>query len=117
MNKSRFFCVVTAGLASSGLMFLFSAAAQMQTVKPYTGEIIMTASGEFTGDWKEVRVCKDRAQCVFAVINMKTREGARLGDRWASKFEQTGNGKEVRRAETALAKSIRVQGAPAKPRP
>jgi hypothetical protein len=66
-------------------------AAVGQTPKPYAGEIVITASGQLTGDWKEVPVCKDRNPCQSAIINTKTREAARLGERWSTEFEPTGN--------------------------
>ena len=76
----------------------------------YEGETVMTRDGFLAAPWKEVRACKNKEMtegCVTAVVHAKTREIARAGAKWSSKFEPTGSGKEVRRAETAMDKAIR----------
>ena len=85
-----------------------------QTAEPSVGEVVMTQDGVLARPWKEVRACVSESHCDVAVLNARTYEVARYGERWSTKFEPTGKGKEVRRAETAMAKAIRLKG-PAKP--
>ena len=80
-------------------------------------EMIMSRSGELVAPWKYVRACRDKAltQCSTAVVNSKTREIAQVGGQWSSRFEKTGDGQEVKRAESAKAKAARLKGEQEKP--
>lgn len=74
------------------------------------GEVIVTSSGQLVPPWKEVKACI-KEKCSVAIANPETHEVARYGDRWATKFEATGNGREVRRAEAEIDKARRLKGA------
>jgi hypothetical protein len=43
------------------------------------------------------------------IVDPATREIAKLDNRWTSKFEATGNGLEVRRAESARDKAAKLK--------
>jgi hypothetical protein len=80
-------------------------------------ETIMNRNGDLVAPWKYVRACRDekRTQCSMAVVHSKTREIAKVGEQWSSRFERTGNGLEVKRAESAIAKAARLKGEATKP--
>lgn len=98
------------GLALAASMPMKAGAQGAADKRPYNGEIVMTPSGQLVAPWKEIRSCDEKGKCIVVVANPKTREIARYEGRWSSRFELTGNGRQVRRAETALAKAQRLQG-------
>jgi hypothetical protein len=49
---------------------------------------------------------------MMALMNPGTDEVARMGGVLGTDFELTGNGLEIRRAETALDRAIRLKAAP-----
>lgn len=81
--------------------------------KPAT-EIVMDASGKIVAPWTKGKSCSrleaGKEACRWVVINGQTREIARVGDKWASKFAPTGNGREVRRMESSMDKATRLAG-------
>jgi hypothetical protein len=101
------------GFFISAIALATPALASAQAVKSYAGEVVMKATGELAAGWQEMRMCVTQERCAMAVYNPTTREVARFGDRWATKFAPTGNGQEVQRAESAMAKAVRLKG-PAK---
>lgn len=88
------------------------AAVSQQTPAPYVGEIVMTANGQPAAPWMTRELCRDGAStCATALMNPETDEIAMMGGVVGTDFERTGNGQEIRRAETALAKAIRLEAA------
>lgn len=77
-----------------------------QTTPPPETELIMNASGEVVAPWTKGKTCtrsaSEQETCKWVILNGKTREIARVGDTWATKFAPTGKGLEVRRLETSL---------------
>lgn len=91
---------------------LAPAAVSQQTPAPYFGEIVMTANGQPASPWIARELCRDGANsCATALMNPETDEIAMMGGVLGTDFERTGNGQEIRRAETALAKAIRLEAA------
>lgn len=78
-------------------------------------EVVMDASGRIVAPWTKGKSCSredtGKEACRWVVLNGQTREIARVGDRWSSKFAPTGNGREVRRIEHSLDKATRLAGA------
>ena len=75
-------------------------------------EVIVSASGEIAAPWVMRELCqKSTGRCAMAVTNPETGEVARMGDVLGTDFELTGNGQELRRAETAIDKAIRLRAA------
>jgi hypothetical protein len=84
--------------------------ASAQTVSAYQGERVATADGRAVSPWVEKQYCPDAGStCQRMVVDPETGEIARLGNRVNSRFELTGNGQELRRAETAMDKAIRLK--------
>jgi hypothetical protein len=80
-----------------------------QIAQPYVGETVLDRAGALVAPWKAGRACTNENDCKPIIYHRKTGEIARFGDDWASDFVATGHGKEVWRAETAVAKAIRLQ--------
>jgi hypothetical protein len=82
-------------------------------------EVVVSSTGQVVAPWIEGQICRTGNRgCTTALYNPSTDEIARLGARLSSDFELTGHSQEVRRAETAKDKAIRLNrsgGAPAKP--
>ena len=75
-------------------------------------EVIVSATGETAAPWVRRELCqKSTGRCAMAVTNPETGEVARMGDVVGTDFELTGNGQELRRAETAIDKAIRLRAA------
>lgn len=85
------------------------ALAQVKATEPI---IVVSADGKLAAPWVEKRVCPTRGPttCRDLIINPATREIAKLDDQWTSKFKATGNGLEVRRAESERDKAVRLKG-------
>lgn len=84
-----------------------------QGARDYRGEVVMTAEGAPVLPWVSKEVCStSRGVCRNMIVNSQTGEIAILGSRLQSRFEATGNGKEVQRAESVLDKAIRLKAAP-----
>jgi hypothetical protein len=84
-----------------------------QASREYRGEVVVSSSGEVVAPWVAKRGCKRGTQeCTTFVVDPNTNEIALIGDRMGSRFERTGNGQEVRRAETALDKARRLSTKP-----
>ncbi len=79
-------------------------------------EIVMDASGKIVAPWTKGKSCSrettGKETCRWVVIHSQTREIARVGDRWSSKFAATGNGREVRRLESSMDKATRLSAGP-----
>jgi hypothetical protein len=75
-------------------------------------EVVMDASGKIVAPWTKGKSCSRqdaaREACRLVVIHGQTREIARVGDKWSSKFAPTGNGREVRRIESSMDKAKRL---------
>lgn len=71
--------------------------------------VVQSADGKLLSPWVEKRVCPTRGDttCRNVIVDPATREIAKLDNRWTSKFEATGNGLEVRRAESARDKAAK----------
>lgn len=77
------------------------------------GEIVITVDGKLAPPWGEKQACVNgTTTCKTMIVNSATNEIARMGDQLSSRFEKTGNGQEVRRAEAAKDKAIRLSRAP-----
>jgi predicted transglutaminase-like cysteine proteinase len=73
-------------------------------------EVIVSASGEPMSPWVFRQLCqKSNGRCALALMNPATGEVARMGGNLGTDFEFTGNGQELRRAETALDRAIRLK--------
>lgn len=100
-----------AALAIPALAQTSSKPAPKPAAPPVT-EVVMDASGKIVAPWTKGKSCSREATgketCRWVVINGRTREIARVGDRWASKFAPTGIGREVRRIETTMDKATRL---------
>lgn len=73
-------------------------------------EVIVSAAGETAAPWVTRELCqKSTGRCAMAVTNPETGEVARMGDVVGTDFELTGKGQELRRAETAIDKAIRLK--------
>lgn len=83
------------------------------TSKP-AADVVMDASGKIVAPWTKGKSCArqeaEKETCRWVVVNGQTREIARVGDKWSSKFAPTGNGREVRRIESSLDKATRLSG-------
>ena len=80
-----------------------------QQSSPRKGEVVIRSSGELIAPWVEVRACVgETAKCQLAVVNKETKEVARFGDRWSSRFAATGNGSEMRRVDSAPKNAVRT---------
>ncbi|MEY2758101.1 MAG: hypothetical protein RIR33_1879 [Pseudomonadota bacterium] len=76
-------------------------------------EVIVSPSGEAAAPWVFRQLCqKSTGRCMMALMNPGTDEVARMGGVLGTDFELTGNGLEIRRAETALDRAIRLKAAP-----
>lgn len=79
-------------------------------------ETVMSASGDVLTPWVRSRSCSIDAAgkevCRLVVIHSATREIARVGDTWSSKFAPTGNGSEVKRLESTMDKAVRLASSP-----
>lgn len=112
MVKSRWLpagkvCLLTAALACA------VPASSGQVSREYLGEAIVSSSGQVVAPWVAKQGCKRGTQdCVTLIVNPNTGEIALIGERMSSRFERTGNGQEVRRAETTLAKARRLSEKP-----
>jgi hypothetical protein len=77
-------------------------------------EVVMDASGKIVAPWTKGKSCTrqeaGKETCRWVVVNGQTREIARVGDKWSSKFAPTGRGREVRRIESSLDKATRLSG-------
>ena len=73
--------------------------------------VVQSADGKLLSPWVEKRVCPTRGDttCRNVIVDPATREIAKLDNRWTSKFEATGNGLEVRRAESARDKAAKLK--------
>lgn len=61
--------------------------------------VVRKADGTLVAPWVERRICvKDTGSCQSMIVNSSTNEVAQAGDRWASRFEPTGNGAEIIRS-------------------
>lgn len=95
-------------LLGTAVLSPFSASAQ--TSEPSRSERVVTAQGQPVAPWVEKRYCATEASvCEPMIVNPETGEIAKLGSRLGSRFELTGNGQELRRAETAMDKAIRLK--------
>lgn len=73
-------------------------------------EVIVSASGEPAAPWVSRELCqKSTGRCAMALMNADTGEVARMGSALGTDFELTGNGQEIRRAESAMEKAIRLK--------
>jgi hypothetical protein len=95
-------------LVAGLLVALGAATAGAQVSTPNAGEVIITSEGQPVSPWIEKKVCEDDV-CRQIVLNPETREIARLNGRLTSIFELSGNGEEVRRAESAMDRALRLQ--------
>ena len=74
------------------------------------GELIVSPDGQPVSPWVAKQACVAGTDtCKTMIVNPVTNEIAKLGDQLSSRFELTGNGQEVKRAESALAKAARLQ--------
>jgi hypothetical protein len=90
---------------------MFGLPAIAQEVTVYQGEIVVAANGELAKPWVESRACaKSTDTCKTMIVNPSTNEIAKLGDQLNSRFEATGNGLEIRRAEKTSDKAMRLRG-------
>jgi len=99
-------------LALTGLVMgvLLAPVAAGQETAAAKLEVIVSASGEATAPWVLRKLCqKSTGRCAMALMNPETGEVARMGDTLGTDFELTGNGQELRRAETALDKAVRLK--------
>jgi hypothetical protein len=96
-------------------------ATAQQTTSPSTVpapvlEAVTDASGKVLAPWIRSKSCASssggRETCQLVIINSATREIARVGDVWATKFAPTGNGSEVKRLETSFDKAKRLASSP-----
>ena len=72
-------------------------------------EVIVSASGEPAAPWVSRELCqKSTGRCAMALMNPDTGEVAQMGGVLGTEFERTGNGQEIRRAETAMDKAVRL---------
>jgi predicted transglutaminase-like cysteine proteinase len=100
-------CFLTAALACA------VPASRAQVSGDYRGEAVVSSSGEVVAPWVAKRGCKRATQeCTTLIVNPTTNEIAMIGNRMSSRFERTGNGQEVRRAEKALDKARRLSAKP-----
>lgn len=100
--------VLTVVFLSSFAAEALAQSPQAQPTKQFEGEIVMTAAGTLVAPWVETTGCRDKnAGCPMIIVNLKTREIARVDDRWSTRFQPSGNGQEIRRVETSLAKAER----------
>lgn len=98
---------------AAAVLAWISPSSTAQTATAYRGEPVVSASGEVVAPWIEKRGCeKDTPTCVVLVVNPNTNEIALIGDRLSSRFELTGNGREIRRAESTLDKARRLSTEP-----
>lgn len=75
-----------------------------------TGEIVASSTGAPQSPWVERQLCrKTTGKCEAALMNPETGEVARMGDVLGTDFERSGNGEEIRRAETAMEKAVRFK--------
>jgi hypothetical protein len=101
-------------LALSALAGVGAPFAVAQVAPSSPPDIVITKSGELAAPWKKMKGClgeRDNTKagaCKPVIMNAETREIAKFGDRWSSKFAATGDGAEVKRAETALQKATRA---------
>jgi len=96
-------------LLVAGLLAALSAAtAGAQVSTPNAGEVIIKPEGQLVSPWVEQKVCEEGV-CRQIVLNPETREIARLNGRLTSIFELSGNGEEVRRAESTMDRALRLQ--------
>lgn len=73
-------------------------------------EVVVDAGGRLGNGWVEGSLCLHAQKvCEIGLYNTNTQEVARLGAKVFSGFEATGNGREIRRSESALAKAIRLK--------
>ena len=92
------------------MIVLAAPTGQAQQAKAYKGEAVVTAEGKLASPWIERKACVEgTTTCKTMIVNPNTHEIAKLGDRWSTKFAPTGNGHEVQRAETEIAKTKRLQ--------
>lgn len=98
--------------AAAWLTLCVPNAAGQQATAGYTGEVIVTGDGKAVAPWVERELCRrTTAKCEIALINAETNEIAMMGGILGTDFERTQNGREIRRAETALAKAVRLRAA------
>jgi len=72
--------------------------------------VVVAADGQLVSPWIAKDACvTGTTTCKAMIVNPVTSEIAKLGDRLSSRFEMTGNGLEIRRAESALAQATRLQ--------
>jgi hypothetical protein len=84
-----------------------------QTPSANTKEIVITSTGQPHSPWVEATLClPQNRSCGPAIYNPETDEIARWRSRLSTEFERTGNGAEIRRAETSVEKAIRLQSTP-----
>jgi hypothetical protein len=81
-----------------------------QVPEPKALETVITRSGEVVMPWEKRQICRrTTGRCDWAVVNLETGEIARMGEVLGSEFEATSNGQEVRRAETARDRAVRLE--------
>lgn len=101
-----------------GVVLATPAAAQIASkpVDNYAGELIMDKAGGLVAPWKLTKTCQvegvDGPACRAVIINSRTREIAKLGEKWSGKFSPTGVGLEVRRLESTMDAAKRRASSP-----
>jgi predicted transglutaminase-like cysteine proteinase len=94
-------------------LLLTSVAAAQELGASAKLEVIVSPSGEAAAPWVFRQLCqKSTGRCAMALMNPGTGEVARMGGMLGTDFELTGNGQEIRRAETAMDRAIRLKAAP-----
>lgn len=95
-----------------GITVLAPVASSQPANANYVGEILVTADGKPAAPWVERELCrKTTGRCEIALTNTETGEVAMVGDILGTDFERTQNGKGIQRAETAMAKALRLRAA------
>lgn len=76
--------------------------AEARQISATASEIVVTAEGAPASPWVEKQACvTGTTTCKTMIVNPKTNEIAKMGDQLSSRFERTGKGQEVRRAQSA----------------